>query len=129
MSALVRSGGLRGAEWWLRAAATSGRAYVAPGLPRTRGRPFVRAVAAACRALSGPCRWRANDAVVRGNAARFRSPGRRRGRGSLRGGVPLAAGFPRRVSDRQKFWFKSTVQPANGADKVLVIVCYLRQES
>src|SRR5215472_1961276 len=27
MSGLVRSGGLRGIEWWLRAAATSGRAY------------------------------------------------------------------------------------------------------
>jgi phytoene dehydrogenase-like protein len=28
MSGLVRSGGLRGAEWWLRAAVTSGRAYL-----------------------------------------------------------------------------------------------------
>jgi hypothetical protein len=27
MSGLVRGGGLRGAEWWLRAAVTSGRAY------------------------------------------------------------------------------------------------------
>ena len=28
MSGLVRNGGLRGIEWWLRAAATSGRAYI-----------------------------------------------------------------------------------------------------
>ena len=28
MSGLVRGGGLRGAEWWLRAAVTSGRAYM-----------------------------------------------------------------------------------------------------
>src|SRR5580704_16760117 len=96
-SGLVRSGGLRGAEWWLRAAVTSGRAYLRRELPWARGRPPVCAVAATCRALSGSRRRRVHDAVVRGNIARLRSPGGCRGRRPVRGGIPLAVGLPRRA--------------------------------
>jgi hypothetical protein len=63
----------------------------APGLPRAGDRPPIRAVAAPWRALPGPRRRRADDTVVRGNPARFRSPGGRRGCPPVRGGVLLAA--------------------------------------
>jgi phytoene dehydrogenase-like protein len=101
MTGLVRNGGLRGAEWWLRAAITSGRAYLRRDF---RGHevdhlyaPWLRA----CRAFTGPRLRRVLDTFVRRNPPRLRSPGGCRGCRPVCDSVPLGAGFPRRARGDQ----------------------------